>query len=160
MSLYYTIIFVILVSEIVIFTLLSLPMPTKFRRPLTLLLLKPFKFNTVQVSINCILGFIALLFVDSINKLRAIEQWNGEKTALERLSLNSKKFYQQRNMYLCGITLFLTFLVSRIFSLIQELLDLKLEKRTDDKLNLKIKLADVKIKELKNKIEKFKVLDN
>lgn len=132
-------------------------MPTKFRRPLTLVLLKPFKFTTVQVSINCILAFITLLFFDSINKLRAIENWSGEKTPLERLNLNSKKFYQQRNMYLCGITLFLTFLVSRIFALMQELLDLKLEKKTDEKLNLKIKLADEKIKELNKKIDKFNV---
>lgn len=127
MSLYYSLIFGILVAEVGVFSILALPIPTKYRKPLTLVLLKPFKNSTVQVSIKCILAFILLLFLDSIGKVYTIEKElrHEHHQGQERIEILSRKFFQQRNMYLTGITLFLTFIVTRTFGLVNELLQLK-----------------------------------
>ncbi|AJU80917.1 Yet3p [Saccharomyces cerevisiae YJM1615] len=134
MSLYYTLVFAILVVEIFMFSILALPIPSRYRRPLTLLLLKPFKSSTVQVAIKCILGFILLLFIDCINRVYSIDkelqlssasQNNGAIIAQDRIEVLSRKFFAQRNMYLTGITLFLTFVVVRTFGLVIELLTMK-----------------------------------
>lgn len=150
MSLYYSLIFAILVVEIAVFTLLALPIPTKFRRPLTLVLLKPFKNSNVQVAIKCILCFILLLFIDSINKVYNINKELSVDFAQghEKIELLSRKFFQQRNLYLTGITLFLTFIVTKTFALVNELLNLKTTYRKDDNLNKK----DLTVEELKKLI--------
>lgn len=170
MSLYYTIIFCILVVEIGVFTLLALPIPTRFRKPLTLVLLKPFRNSTVQVSIRCVLAFILLLFIDAINKVYSINKELSHDTAYpahEKIELLSRKFYQQRNLYLTGITLFLTFIVTRTFALVNELLVLKAKYRADgettasgdsktvssEELKAQIKENEEKIAALKEKAE-------
>lgn len=89
----------------------------------------------VQITIKCILGFILLLFADTINKVYSIEtELNAASNAnikgggiysQDRIEVLSRKFFAQRNMYLTGMTLFLTFTVVRTFSLVQELLELK-----------------------------------
>lgn len=138
MSLYYSLVFGVLVVEVVVFSILALPIPTKLRRPLTLVLLKPFQNEVVQITIKFILGFILLLFVDTINKVYNIDRelsgatadartakGSGVMSSQDRIELLSRKFFAQRNMYLTGMTLFLTFTVVRTFSLVQELLQLK-----------------------------------
>ncbi|QLQ80831.1 hypothetical protein HG537_0E01860 [Torulaspora globosa] len=136
MSLYYTLVFGVLVFEVVIFSVLALPMPTKFRKPLTLVLLRPFRNEVVQITIKVVLGFILLLFVDTINKVYNIDRELAGTSAAaakggavvssqDRIELLSRKFFAQRNMYLTGMTLFLTFTVVRTFGLVQELLQQK-----------------------------------
>lgn len=136
MSLYYSFVFGCLVVEVAIFSILALPIPTKFRKPLTLILLKPFQNEVVQITIKVILGFILLLFVDTINKVYNIDrELTGASSAnakggaivssQDRIELLSRKFFAQRNMYLTGMTLFLTFTVVRTFNLVQELLQQK-----------------------------------
>ncbi|CCD24747.1 Yet3p NDAI_0D04330 [Naumovozyma dairenensis CBS 421] len=136
MSLYYSLVFAILVTEIILFAILALPIPSKFRKPLTLILLKPFKIPPIQIALKCILSFILLLFIDSINKVININKElsttssNSNPTPAisssnDRIEILSRKFFAQRNMYLTGITLFLTFIVMRTFTLVNELLDLK-----------------------------------
>lgn len=129
MSLYYNLVFGVLSTEIVVFTILALPLPSKFRKPITLVLAKPFRSPTVQVTIKCILGFILLLFVDTINRVYSIntELFDASQSNMpyDRTEIQSRKFYAQRNMYLTGITLFLTFASVRTFGLVWELLELK-----------------------------------
>lgn len=147
MSLYYALVFAILVVEIAIFSVLSLPIPTRIRKPLTLLLLKPFRLPTVQVAIKCILGFILILFVDCINKVYNINSElnagknpnagsaataGGTVLSQNRIEVISRKFLAQRNMYLTGITLFLTFVVVRTYSLVNELITMKDNYRASD----------------------------
>ena len=43
----------------------------------------------------------------------------------ERLEWQSRKFYSQRNMYLCGFTLFLSLILNRTYMLILETLRLE-----------------------------------
>ncbi|CAG58355.1 uncharacterized protein GVI51_D00583 [Nakaseomyces glabratus] len=140
MSLYYALVFGILVLEIAVFSVLSLPLPTRIRRPMMLVLLKPFRAPTVQVGIKCILGFILILFIDCITKVYNINRelnagskgqsntagaTGGTVFAQDRIEVVSRKFLAQRNMYLTGITLFLTFVVVRTYALVSELFQLK-----------------------------------
>lgn len=180
MSLYYSLVFGVLVFEVFIFSILALPIPTRFRKPLTLVLLKPFQNDVVQISIKCILGFILLLFVDTINKvynidseLQAASSANtkgGGVYSQDRIEVLSRKFFAQRNMYLTGMTLFLTFTVVRTFGLVQELLQLKDKYRKESpkfdtaqdeaanakrrqELEREIKEKDTEIARLKEKAE-------
>lgn len=162
MSLYYSLVFIFLIVEVVIFSILALPIPTKLRKPLTLLLLKPFQLEVVQITIKCILGFILLLFVDTINKVYNIDtELNAASNAnikgggiysQDRIEVLSRKFFAQRNMYLTGMTLFLTFTVVRTFSLVQELIELK------DKYRKENPEYDTKAEELKDSSEKQSLL--
>ena len=40
----------------------------------------------------------------------------------ERMEVQARKFYSQRNMYLCGFTLFLSLILNRTYVMIQDLL--------------------------------------
>lgn len=43
----------------------------------------------------------------------------------ERLEVQARKFYSQRNMYLCGFTLFLSLILNRTYIMILEILRLE-----------------------------------
>ncbi|SCU90236.1 LAME_0E07646g1_1 [Lachancea meyersii CBS 8951] len=163
MTLYYTFVFGILAIEMVMFLLLALPVPSKYRKPVTMALIRPFRLTQIQVAIKCILGFIMLLFVDTINRVYSINaelsQTSIAAGVSDRNEVQSRKFYAQRNMYLTGITLFLTFTVFRTYGLVWELLELKENYRTDsenmniDDLKKQIEDADKEIKSLKERAE-------
>jgi B-cell receptor-associated protein 31 len=48
---------------------------------------------------------------------------------IERMEIQARKFYSQRNMYLCGFTLFLSLILNRTYTMILEVLRLELENR-------------------------------
>lgn len=130
MSIYYKMVFGILVTEVSVFSLLALPLPSKIRKPLVSVLVRPFLNDVIQMGIKCMLGFILLLFVDSVSRVnsvaRELEAVNPASAySSSRMEVLSRKFFAQRNMYLTGITLFLTFVLVRTFNLVRELLQLK-----------------------------------
>jgi len=43
----------------------------------------------------------------------------------ERLEVQARKFYSQRNMYLCGFTLFLSLILNRTYVMILEVMELE-----------------------------------
>lgn len=43
----------------------------------------------------------------------------------ERLEVQARKFYSQRNMYLCGFTLFLSLILNRTYTMILEVMRLE-----------------------------------
>jgi len=45
------------------------------------------------------------------------------------MEIQARKFYSQRNMYLCGFTLFLSLILNRTYGMILEVLRLELENR-------------------------------
>jgi B-cell receptor-associated protein 31 len=58
-------------------------------------------------------GFVLLLFVDSCNRVWRVTEDSsaGPDTSVReayRSDVQARKFYAQRNMYLCGFTLFLS----------------------------------------------------
>ena len=48
----------------------------------------------------------------------------------ERLEVQARKFYSQRNMYLCGFTLFLSLILNRTYVMILDVLRLEEEVKT------------------------------
>lgn len=65
----------------------------------------------------------------------------------ERLEVQARKFYSQRNMYLCGFTLFLSLILNRTYIMILEVLRLeervkKYEGTTDKNSKESVKLAE------------------
>ena len=48
----------------------------------------------------------------------------------ERLEVQARKFYSQRNMYLCGFTLFLSLILNRTYVMILEVMRLEDKLRT------------------------------
>ncbi|KAH3683758.1 hypothetical protein WICPIJ_005277 [Wickerhamomyces pijperi] len=142
MALYYNLVFGLLVLEMALFALLSLPLPSKLRKPLIQTISKPFQLKEVTIAIRCILVFILILFIDSVNRVSTINEELSGFTAKQeniggaagsvamnafgdRSEIQARRFYAQRNLYLTGFTLFLTLILSRTYGLVAELLSLK-----------------------------------
>lgn len=77
--------------------------------------------------------FILILFIDSVNRVYrvAVEVEQASKTGIrsvgsmisvERSEIQARKFYSQRNMYLCGFTLFLSLILNRTYTLVMDLI--------------------------------------
>ncbi|KAK2590244.1 Endoplasmic reticulum transmembrane protein 3 [Conoideocrella luteorostrata] len=130
MTLYYTLVFFILVIEMGLFMLLLIPLPFTAKR-------KVFTFISDNPIISKILHwlritfiFILILFIDSVNRVYRVQLEvlaAGEQTSKgaavlghERLEVQARKFYSQRNMYLCGFTLFLSLILNRMYHMILE----------------------------------------
>lgn len=138
MALYYSIVASLLVVEMGFFTLLSLPYPRSIRRRVLYTASAPFRNPQFQTAIKCVLGFVAVLFVDSVNRVYAVTaELHGtslsgpvaSQAALpmltKRSEIQARRFYAQRNMYLCGSTLFLTLILTRTYALVVELITVK-----------------------------------
>ncbi|CAH2355250.1 endoplasmic reticulum transmembrane protein 3 [[Candida] railenensis] len=147
MALYYNLVFGILVFEMIFFTVLSLPYPRKIRRTVLMTVSAPFQNEQFQIALKCVLGFILVLFIDSVNRVYTVtaelHSTAGQQAALsgmvnDRSEVQARRFYAQRNMYLCGFTLFLTLILSRTYSLVAELII------TKDKLDLVKGNSDLK----------------
>lgn len=95
--------------------------------------------------------FILILFVDSVNRVYRVQlelaeanKAQGGYVALsrvfitianltssgavmghERMEVQARKFYSQRNMYLCGFTLFLSLILNRTYTMILDVLRLE-----------------------------------
>ena len=52
---------------------------------------------------------------------------NSAVAGHERMEVQARKFYSQRNMYLCGFTLFLSLILNRTYTMILETLRLEQE---------------------------------
>ncbi|EEH09820.1 receptor-associated protein [Histoplasma capsulatum G186AR] len=80
--------------------------------------------------------FILILFIDSVNRVYRVQlelsayskELGGAGSAAlgsERMEVQARKFYSQRNMYLCGFTLFLSLILNRTYTMILEVLRLE-----------------------------------
>ncbi|KAG5975519.1 hypothetical protein E4U58_000716 [Claviceps cyperi] len=128
MTLYYTLVFFLLVIEMTLFMLLLVPLPFTAKR-------KVFSFISGNPIVSKVMHwlritfiFILILFIDSVNRVYRVQLEviaAGEATSKgpavlghERLEVQARKFYSQRNMYLCGFTLFLSLILNRMYHLI------------------------------------------
>jgi B-cell receptor-associated protein 31 len=165
MAFQYVITFSILVTEMIFFSLISLPLPSKIRRPLLKALSIPFNNNNFQIVLKCVFAFIGIMFVDSVNRTMKV---NIELSNLDqnisfnsnRLEIQSRRFYSQRNMYLCGFTLFLSLILNRTYSMVFELLSVKeeiqkinSESNSTEKSTSKTTGSSAKIEKLKKEKE-------
>ncbi|KAI5863011.1 B-cell receptor-associated 31-like protein [Durotheca rogersii] len=135
MTLYYTLVFVLLVAEMSLFMLLIVPMPFTVRRKMFTFLSENTIVAKLQYWLKITFVFILILFLDSVNRVyrvqlelaAASEASKGAAAVMghERLEVQARKFYSQRNMYLCGFTLFLSLILNRTYIMILEVLRLE-----------------------------------
>lgn len=140
MALYYHLVFALLIVEVAFFTTLSLPLPRPIRRRVLTIFSAPFRNEQFQMGLKCVIGFVLVLFIDSMNRVysvtKELDQFlsttgiPGAGVLTDRSEVQARKFYAQRNMYLCGFTLFLTLILSRTYLLVVELIN------TKDKLDI------------------------
>lgn len=160
MALYYNLVFGLLVIEVGFFTVLSLPFPRQVRRKVLATASAPFRNEQVQIAIKCILGFVLVLFIDSVNRLVAVtRELQSTPSELkvtgiinDRAEVQARRFYAQRNMYLCGFTLFLTLILMRTYSLVGELILTK-DKLDNAKANKEYNDDSEEVKRLKEELE-------
>ncbi|KAG5357119.1 Endoplasmic reticulum transmembrane protein 3 [Yarrowia sp. C11] len=159
MTLYYTLVFAILVTEMATFLLLVAPLPEKIRRQFFLSLSKLEVLDKLRLGLKFTFVFILILFVDSVNRVyrvsvdRSTGEYKGNLVATERSELQARKFYSQRNMYLCGFTLFLSLILNRTYSLVIELINARdlineLKGKSNSKVKAELSASDDANKEI------------
>jgi len=137
MTLYYSLVFVLLVFEMALFMLLVVPLPFTLKRKIFTFISESPIVAKIQYWMKITFVFILILFVDSVNRVYRVQvelaaatdqKSNGGAAAVmghERLEVQARKFYSQRNMYLCGFTLFLSLILNRTYVMIIEVMRLE-----------------------------------
>lgn len=141
MTLYYSLVFYLLCFEVFIFVGLIMPLPQKARRMLFLFISESVYVAKLQYGLKIAFIGVLILFVDSLNRAWRVEMelnaigkdYHGGRVAplggTERMEVQARKFYSQRNTYLCGSTLFLSLILNRQYVVILEVLRLQEENR-------------------------------
>lgn len=137
MTLYYSLVFLLLVTEMVIFMALIVPLPFTWRRKLFTFVSESPIIAKLQYGMKITFIFILILFIDSVNRVYRVQvelsaigknnQGAGVMGGSERMEVQARKFYSQRNMYLCGFTLFLSLILNRTYVMILDVLRLEEE---------------------------------
>ncbi|KAK6065915.1 bap31 domain-containing protein [Seiridium cupressi] len=128
-------VFLLLVTEMALFMLLVIPMPFSLRRRIFTFISENPIIAKLQHGLKITFIFILILFVDSVNRVYRVQvelaqatdgsKGNAAVMGHERLEVQARKFYSQRNMYLCGFTLFLSLILNRTYIMILEVLRLE-----------------------------------
>ncbi|PFH60546.1 hypothetical protein XA68_10789 [Ophiocordyceps unilateralis] len=136
MTLYYTLVFMLLMFEMGLFMLLLVPLPFNVKRRIFTFISENPLVAKVEYWMKITFVFILILFVDSVNRVYRVQQEllaaseqssKGSTTIIgsERLEVQARKFYSQRNMYLCGFTLFLSLILNRTYVMIIQVMRLE-----------------------------------
>ncbi|KAL9115936.1 MAG: hypothetical protein Q9227_000304 [Pyrenula ochraceoflavens] len=132
MTLYYTLVFVLLVAEMALFMGLIIPLPYTMKRKMFAFISESPLVAKLQYGMKITFIFILILFLDSVNRVYRVQieladySKRGNATVgSERLEVQARKFYSQRNMYLCGFTLFLSLILNRTYTMILDVLRLE-----------------------------------
>jgi len=136
MTLYYTLVFVLLMAEMGLFMMLIVPMPFNVKRKLFTFISENPIVAKIQYWMKITFVFILILFIDSVNRVYRVQielmaatentkQGTAGVMGHERLEVQARKFYSQRNMYLCGFTLFLSLILNRTYIMIMEVMRLE-----------------------------------
>jgi len=137
MTLYYSLVFLLLVFEMVVFGALIVPLPYSFKRKLFTFISESPLVAKLQYGIKITFIFILILFIDSCNRVYRVQLESSAASAkagsaealggTARMEVQARKFYSQRNMYLCGFTLFLSLILNRTYVMILDQLRLEEE---------------------------------
>ncbi|KAL8806115.1 MAG: hypothetical protein Q9182_001516 [Xanthomendoza sp. 2 TL-2023] len=135
MTLYYSLVFVLLMFEMAIFCALIVPLPYKMKRGLFAFISENPLVAKLQYGMKITFIFILILFIDSVNRVYRVQvelsnakNQGGAAAGVagsERMEVQARKFYSQRNMYLCGFTLFLSLILNRTYVMILDTLRLE-----------------------------------
>jgi hypothetical protein len=142
MTLYYSMVFALLVTEMLIFLALIVPLPFTWRRRLFTFISESPIVAKLQYGMKITFIFILILFIDSVNRVYRVQleiasfsadgqqQMAAAAMGSQRMEVQARKFYSQRNMYLCGFTLFLSLILNRTYVMILDVLRLEEEVKT------------------------------
>ncbi|CEP18705.1 hypothetical protein [Parasitella parasitica] len=186
MAIYYALTFGILVTEMIIFGLLVLPLPSRWRHAMLTFASTSPMMAKAMYALKIIFGFpiqytlIDMGKIDTISRLQRIEsEGEGENHHHDysyETSMKAKRFYAQRNLYLTGFTLFLSLILERTSALVLELLQREQELKKaktetaevtksqqrmidmEDDYKKKVDVLNVQIKELKRQNLDFETL--
>ncbi|OCK84844.1 endoplasmic reticulum protein-like protein [Lepidopterella palustris CBS 459.81] len=126
----------------VLFVALIVPLPFTWRRKLFTFVSESPIVAKLQYGMKITFIFILILFIDSVNRVYRVQlelsvasqsERRGGAAVLggsERMEVQARKFYSQRNMYLCGFTLFLSLILNRTYIMILDVLRLEEEVKT------------------------------
>lgn len=132
------------------FMFLVTPLPRQMRKKVLTSLQEIPGIEKIVLFLRFTFVFILILFIDSVNRVYRVavevEQSQvgvrsmGNMISVERSEIQARKFYSQRNMYLCGFTLFLSLILNRTHSLVLDLIN------AQDTVDLLKKGSDAKVK--------------
>ncbi|KAJ5578502.1 uncharacterized protein N7459_007466 [Penicillium hispanicum] len=136
MTLYYSLVFLLLVFEMAVFLALIIPLPFTIKRKLFAFISESPIIAKLQYGLKITFIFILILFIDSVNRVYRVQQElaafskdgagvGAAHLGTDRMEVQARKFYSQRNMYLCGFTLFLSLILNRTYIMILEVLRLE-----------------------------------
>jgi B-cell receptor-associated protein 31 len=165
---------VLLVFEMALFMMLVVPLPFTLKRKIFTFISENPIVAKLQYWMKITFVFILILFIDSVNRVYRVQvelaaatdntNKGGAAAVMghERLEVQARKFYSQRNMYLCGFTLFLSLILNRTYVMILEVMRLEDRLRTfegtkqDTKQGEKLAVAGKpgEIASLKKELEK------
>ncbi|KAH9953623.1 endoplasmic reticulum protein [Russula dissimulans] len=138
MTIYYSLTFVLLASEMAAFCLFVAPLPFKIRRKLFRFLSESPIVAKVAYGLKISFIFVGILFVDALQRMFRItaevevakSNSHGIQDVRSETSFAARKFYAQRNVYLTGFCLFLSLVLTRTFFIIQDLIHIQDEYAT------------------------------
>ncbi|KAI8977231.1 B-cell receptor-associated protein 31-like-domain-containing protein [Mycotypha africana] len=129
MTIYYTLTFAILCIEMFLFCLLVVPLPARWRRAILKFSASSPLVAKALYFLKIIFAFIFVLFIDAFNRLQHIsERRNDEHNQPSYHDYNAEaaqkanRFYAQRNLYLCGFTLFLSLILERTTTVLNQMI--------------------------------------
>ncbi|KAA8895536.1 B-cell receptor-associated protein 31-like-domain-containing protein [Sphaerosporella brunnea] len=133
MTLYYSLVFALLVLEMSVFLVLVFPLPFSWRKMMFEFISNSPLIAKLQYGMKITFIFILILFIDSVNRVYRVQRELSEhaqagpygQVGVDRMEVQARKFYSQRNMYLCGFTLFLSLILNRTYTFILDILRLE-----------------------------------
>lgn len=130
MTLYYSIVFALLLFEMAMFLVLIVPLPFSARRKLFQFLATSEVVAKINYAVRITFIFVAVLFIDAFQRMMKVsteshiaQEQQGFSDFRSESNYHAKKFYAQRNVYLTGFTLFLSLILARTHSLVLDLIN-------------------------------------
>ncbi|OXG27931.1 endoplasmic reticulum protein [Cryptococcus neoformans Ze90-1] len=159
MTLYYSICFALLMSELSLFCTIVCPMPFAIRKKMFHFLSENPVVAKIQYGLKITFIFVAVLFVDALQRMIRIAQEGAtakmkQDMADARTETNyaARRFYAQRNLYLTGATLFLSLLLARVFYIILDFIQVQESYTALQAKTAKASAAAGENEELRNRI--------
>ncbi|KAF9997600.1 hypothetical protein BGZ65_006826 [Modicella reniformis] len=150
MSLFYTMVYCLLLTEMIAFIFLILPLPYKWRKGILKFMSTSRFMANIQYVMKIVFIFVFILFVDALGRVVKVEDKHNDHHSESNMA--AKRFYAQRNMYLTGFTLFLSLILNRTFVMILELIT------SEEKMEIVKKQAAQQSKEYARVLESEKNL--
>ncbi|KZV70555.1 B-cell receptor-associated 31-like protein [Peniophora sp. CONT] len=129
MTIYYTLTFMLLASEMATFVVFIAPLPFAVRKRFFNFLATSPIVAKLAYGLKISFIFIAILFVDALQRMfrvatevEAAKVGSGMQDVRTETNIAARKFYAQRNVYLTGFCLFLSVVLTRTFYIIQDLI--------------------------------------